>query len=290
MSINYDAYLAANPDVAAAVARGDMTAEQHYNNYGQHEGRDLGGSTSGAQNHYWDSDSWQSLEGNGGGNNTTGIQRSSSVATPNLSNISNDASFYRGRAEFEGNRFNVGLGPGQLDNLKSMLDSGMSFNEAVVKLSGDGIGVEVFMPSDSGYLPYGIDLSTGARITGHGGGGGGDPGNPPPPGPPQPPPEDRPPGVNPNPGEPQPPPPPREPVNPNDPNPKPPENPNRPGTTIVPEANFSDLWENLVTRNPRAASAVLSAPPEQRATLAMQLVREDLKEQNDPFLQGFKNA
>ena len=39
MSFNEQAYLAANPDVAAAVARGEMTASQHFQNYGQQEGR-----------------------------------------------------------------------------------------------------------------------------------------------------------------------------------------------------------------------------------------------------------
>lgn len=33
------AYLAANPDVAAAVARGEMSAQAHYDNYGKAEGR-----------------------------------------------------------------------------------------------------------------------------------------------------------------------------------------------------------------------------------------------------------
>jgi hypothetical protein len=186
-STDYTAYLDANPDVAAAVARGDMTAEQHYTNYGQYEGRDLGGSTSGAQSHFWDSDAWQGLPGNSGGSNVLGI-RPGSAPAPNLSNIPNDASFYRAGAEFEGNRFNVGLGAGQMENLQSMLNSGMSYNEAVIRLSGDGIGTEVFMPRESGYLPYGIDLSTGRPIYSHstsgggggGGGGGGDTTQPPP--------------------------------------------------------------------------------------------------------------
>lgn len=36
---NPDLYLLLNPDVAAAVARGEMTAEQHFENYGKAEGR-----------------------------------------------------------------------------------------------------------------------------------------------------------------------------------------------------------------------------------------------------------
>lgn len=39
---NSKAYLDANPDVAAAVARGQTTAEQHYNQFGKAEGRSLG--------------------------------------------------------------------------------------------------------------------------------------------------------------------------------------------------------------------------------------------------------
>lgn len=59
MALNVEAYLAANPDVAAAVARGEMTAEQHYQKYGQYEGRDPGGATSGAQVNFWDNPQWQ---------------------------------------------------------------------------------------------------------------------------------------------------------------------------------------------------------------------------------------
>jgi len=44
-SFNSSNYLNANPDVAAAVARGETTAEQHYSQYGQYEGRDLGNAT-----------------------------------------------------------------------------------------------------------------------------------------------------------------------------------------------------------------------------------------------------
>lgn len=67
MAFNAQAYLAANPDVAAAVARGDLSAEAHYQNFGQYEGRDPGGATSGAQTNYYDSQDWQASQGNDGG-------------------------------------------------------------------------------------------------------------------------------------------------------------------------------------------------------------------------------
>ena len=45
-SFNAASYLAANPDVAAAVSRGEMTAAQHYSMYGYKEGRQGTGSSS----------------------------------------------------------------------------------------------------------------------------------------------------------------------------------------------------------------------------------------------------
>lgn len=62
MSTYFDeqAYLRANPDVAAAVARGEFkSGADHYNLYGQYERRAGDGSNSGAQIHFWDSPAWQ---------------------------------------------------------------------------------------------------------------------------------------------------------------------------------------------------------------------------------------
>jgi hypothetical protein len=165
--MDYNAYLAANPDVAAAVARGEMTAEQHYQNYGQHEGRALDGSNSGARTNYWDSASWQAQPGNAGGTNATGIKPGSFKPT---AGVADNASFYRVPVEFEGQQFTVGLNAQQWENVQNQVKGGMSFNEAALRNAGDGIGTEVFMPEESGYLPYGIDVATGGRINSHGGG------------------------------------------------------------------------------------------------------------------------
>lgn len=52
---NEQAYLAANKDVADAVARGDFkSGADHYNTYGSYEGRSGTGANSGAQVNYWD--------------------------------------------------------------------------------------------------------------------------------------------------------------------------------------------------------------------------------------------
>jgi hypothetical protein len=157
MALNAAAYLAANPDVAAS----GMTAEQHYTQFGQYEGRDPGGATSGAQTHYWDSADWQSQAGDGGGTRATGI-KSSSTPVKVAGGLPSNASFYNAPAQFEGRNFNVGLTAQNWSNVQNAVAGGMDFNEAVIRNSGDGIGTRVIMPADSGYLPYGVDVTTGA--------------------------------------------------------------------------------------------------------------------------------
>lgn len=155
--IDYSAYLAANPDVAAAVASGAMTAADHYNNFGRYEGRDLGGGTSGAQQNYWDSNEW-------GGTRASGIQ---STGTPTFAgSLPNNASFYVAPASFEGNDFNVNLTATDWANVQRNMANGMSYNEAVIRASGDGLGsARIIHDSESGYLPYGVDVITGRPTT-----------------------------------------------------------------------------------------------------------------------------
>lgn len=155
--IDYSAYLAANPDVAAAVASGAMTAADHYNNFGRYEGRDLGGGTSGAQQNYWDSNEW-------GGTRASGIQ---STGTPTFAgNLPSNASFYVAPASFEGNDFNVNLTATDWANVQRNVANGMSYNEAVIRASGDGLGsARIIHDSESGYLPYGVDVITGRPTT-----------------------------------------------------------------------------------------------------------------------------
>lgn len=165
MAFDAQAYLAANPDVAAS----GMSAEYHYQNFGQYEGRDPGGATSGAQTNYWDSQEWLAQPGNGGGTRATGIQSSSSPVTV-AGNLPNNASFYNVPAQFEGKDINVGLTATSWANVQKAVADGMDFNEAVLRNSGDGIGTRVVMPGDSGYLPYGIDVTTGQPVYGGGSG------------------------------------------------------------------------------------------------------------------------
>jgi hypothetical protein len=164
MAFNEQAYLTANPDVAAAVQRGDFgSASDHYSMFGQYEGRDAGGATSGAQSHYWDSPSWLSLSGNGGGTAATGI-KSSTTPFQSAPNLPGNASFYSAPGQFEGKNFNVGLDAVSWANVQRNIANGMNPNEAILRASGDGIGVAGIMPTDSGYLPYGIDTATGRPI------------------------------------------------------------------------------------------------------------------------------
>lgn len=161
MAYDEQAYLAANPDIAAAVARGDFASgADHYNAFGQYEGRDGSGGTSGAQTNYWDSSDWLAQAGNGGGTRATGIQ-SSNTPVNVASNLPTNASFYNTPAQFEGQDFNVGLTATSWANVQKAVANGMDFNEAVIRNSGDGIGTRVIMPGDSGYLPYGVDVTTG---------------------------------------------------------------------------------------------------------------------------------
>jgi len=170
MAYDEQAYLAANPDIAAAVARGDFASgADHYNAFGQYEGRDGGGATSGAQNHYWDSADWTAQPGNGGGTRATGIQGSTTPVNV-ASNLPTNASFYNAPAQFEGQDFDVGLSATSWANVQKAVAGGMDFNEAVIRNSGDGIGTRVVMPGDSGYLPYGIDVVTGQPVYGGGSG------------------------------------------------------------------------------------------------------------------------
>lgn len=108
MAYDEQAYLASNPDVAAAVARGDFASgSDHYNAFGQYEGRAAEGGTTGAQQNYWDSSGWAAQPGNAGGTRATGAQ---STTSPNLAgNLPDNASFYSAPATFEGQNFNVGL-------------------------------------------------------------------------------------------------------------------------------------------------------------------------------------
>jgi hypothetical protein len=159
MAFDAQAYLAANPDVAAA----GMDPSWHYQNFGQYEGRDPGGATSGAQQNYWDNSNWLSQAGNGGGTRATGIQ-SSSTPVNLAGNLPGNASFYKAPGQFEGQNFNVGLSAQGWENVQKAVAGGMDFNEAVIRNSGDGIGTAVIMPADSGYLPYGIDVTTGQPL------------------------------------------------------------------------------------------------------------------------------
>lgn len=160
---NESAYLESNPDVAAAVARGDFASgAAHYGAFGQYENRDAGGGTTGAQQNYWDSSGWAAQPGNAGGTRATGAQ---STTSPNLAgNLPDNASFYSAPATFEGQNFNVGLNAQAWANVQRDIASGKSFNQAVLAQSGDGIGTANLMPSDSGYLPYGVDVVTGQTM------------------------------------------------------------------------------------------------------------------------------
>lgn len=170
MTYDEQAYLASNPDIAAAVARGDFkSGADHYNAFGQYEGRSGTGGTSGAQTNYWDSADWAAQPGNGGGTRASGIQASTTPVNV-ASNLPGNASFYNAPAQFEGQDFDVGLSATSWANVQKAVAGGMDFNEAVIRNSGDGIGTRVVMPGDSGYLPYGIDVVTGQPVYGGGSG------------------------------------------------------------------------------------------------------------------------
>lgn len=110
--------------------------------------------------------------GTGGGSRDTGIQATSTPVNV-ASNLPTNASYYNAPAQFEGQDFNVGLNAVSWANVQKNVAGGMNFNEAVIRASGDGIGTRVVMPSDSGYLPYGVDVVTGQPVYGGAGPGGG---------------------------------------------------------------------------------------------------------------------
>lgn len=150
-NFNADAYFASNQ-----LAGSGMTAEQHWQNFGQYENRDPTGAVAGAQNHYWDNPEYAAA------------QYSAPAAPPvnYASNIPSNASFYEVPVSFNGQTWDVVLGKGDWDRLQANVANGMSFNDAALRLAGDGIGAaRIIGDSQSGYLPYGVNVSTGRPTT-----------------------------------------------------------------------------------------------------------------------------
>lgn len=148
-NFNADAYFASNQ-----LAGSGMTAEQHWQNFGQYENRDPTGAVAGAQNHYWDNPDYAAA------------QYSAPAAPQVASNIPSNASFYEVPVTYNGQTWDVVLGKGDWDRLQSNVAKGMSFNDAALRLAGDGIGAaRIIGDSQSGYLPYGVNVSTGRPTT-----------------------------------------------------------------------------------------------------------------------------
>jgi hypothetical protein len=158
---DYEAYLAANPDVAAAVARGDMTADQHYNNYGKYEGRDLGGSTSGAQQHFYENQDFLQANPDYSKQYIGGPGREAELRNM-VESAPGKFSAYQIPVNFQGTNYQVSLPGHRVEQLQSMLaaDPNLDFNQTVLRLAGDGIGT--YTPSwEEGMDPRAFDIRTG---------------------------------------------------------------------------------------------------------------------------------
>jgi hypothetical protein len=158
MAFNEQAYLAANPDVAAS----GMSGAQHYQMFGQYEGRDPGGATSGAQQHYWDNQAWQQAPGNAGGTMATGVLPGT-APMPNLAGAPGNASYYLTPYQFGGQTGLGGLDDYSYKQLQQRVAAGEDYNQTALRLLGDGIGTTVprFEP---GFSPYGYDLGSGQWV------------------------------------------------------------------------------------------------------------------------------
>lgn len=160
MALNVKAYLAANPDVAAAVARGEMTAEQHYQNYGQYEGRDPGGATSGAQTNFYDNPNWQAA--NPGGTRASGIRPANFDV--NLNGLPNTA-YYQIPYQWEGQTYGGRLDAVQMKQLQDRVAAGEDYNTVAMRLLGDGMGTGA-REDEKGLVAQDYDVGTGTWVAG----------------------------------------------------------------------------------------------------------------------------
>lgn len=147
MAFDSQAYLAQNPDVAAA----GMDALAHYNQYGMAEGRILGTPTQQLVNFGMQQNQMMPTQG--------GIPQQ-------FQNLASNASYYTVPVSFEGKNWNVSLSNNSWNQvMKDVQATGKNFNDAVLQASGDGIGT-AGVSAGSGYGQYGIDAATGQQIYG----------------------------------------------------------------------------------------------------------------------------